>query len=245
MNREPDLGEKALDKAAEVALTSQLDEVKQVDVDIRTNPAKVMQGKVDSIAITGEGMVMKQELRVEAAEIHADEVAINPLKVVFGEIELTQPTNAKSQILLTEADLNRALASDYLRSKMKGLRIEDQENPVTVDIQRITLHLLDDGKVSLDIDISINETNEKIHFMAIAKPLLKENGQRIDFEILSAEGEGLSLEFVTALFKQVVDLLDLRKFELDGVSLRLKDLDVCEGRLLLRADTTIEKLPNS
>lgn len=245
MNREPDLGEQALDKAAEVAITSQLDEVKQVDVDIRTNPVKLMQGKVDSVAIAGEGMVMKQELRVEAAEIHADAVAVNPLKAVLGEIELTQPTNAKSQFLLTEADLNRALASDYLRSKMKDLKVEDHGDPVTVNIQNTTLHLLQDGKVSFDIDIKINETNRSVQLSALAKPLLKDNGQQIDFEIFSAEGQGLSLEFVSALFKQVVELLDLRRFELEGVSLRLRDLEVSEGKMLLRADTTIEKIPNS
>lgn len=243
-NREPDLGEKALDKAAEIVLTNQLDQAEQVDVDIRSDPGKVMQGKVDSVAITGEGMVMKQDLRVEAAEIHADSVAINPLKAVFGELELTQPTKAQAQILLTESDLNRALASDYLRNKMKNLRIEAQGQNIAIDIQRVNVHLPGEHKLALDVDIRLSESGDHKQFSAVAKPFLQDNGQRVEFEVLSAEANGLSLEFITTLFSKVIELLDLRKFDLDGVSLQLKDLEALEGKLLLRATALVEQLPN-
>jgi hypothetical protein len=243
MSREPDLGEKALDKAAEVVLTNQLDQVEQVEVDIRSDPGKVMQGKVDSVAITGEGMVMKQDLRVEAAEIHADSVAINPLKAVFGEIELTQPTKAQAQILLTEADLNRALASDYLRDRMKNLQIEAQGQSTTIDIQRVNVHLPGDHKLALDVDIRVNEASETKQFSAVARPFLQDNGQRIEFEVLSAEGKGLALDFITALFTKIIELLDLRKFDLNGTVLQLKDLEALESKLLLRATALVEQLP--
>ena len=52
---EPDLGEQALSKVAEVGISSQLDEVEDLDVDIRTNPLQLMQGKVESVKIAGEG----------------------------------------------------------------------------------------------------------------------------------------------------------------------------------------------
>src|SRR5512141_25193 len=113
MSNPPDIGEQALDKVAEVAITSQLDEVEQVNIDIRTDPIKLVQGKVDSVAITGEGMVMKQDLRVDSVEVNTGAVAIDPLKAVMGQIELTQPANAKAQLTLTEQDINRALASGY------------------------------------------------------------------------------------------------------------------------------------
>lgn len=242
MKREPDLGEQALDKAAEMAITSQLDQVEQVDVDIRSDPGKVMQGKVDSVAITGEGMVMKQDLRAEAVEVHTNEIAINPLKAITGKIELTQPADAQAQILLTEADLNRALESDYLRDKMKNLQIEVQGQPTNVDIQHVTIHLPGNHEIAFDVDLTLNESGESKQFSAVAKPLLQDNGQRIGFEVLSAEGKGLSLDFVTALFNKVIELLDLRSFDLNGTSLQVKDIDAQEGKLLLRAKATVEKI---
>lgn len=252
MKREPDMGEKALDKAVEFALTSQLDEVEQVDIDIRTDLGKVVQGKVDSVAVVGEGMVMKRDLRVEAVELHTGSVEIDPLKAVFGEVKFTRPTDARAQILLTEADLNRALASDYLQQKMKNLRIKTSEEPTVVDIQQINVHLSGSNQIELEVDICKAEANGNEigkaevepgkRFSAIVRPFLEEDGRRINFEVLSAQGEGLSLTFIAALFEQIVELLDLRNFDLEGWTLQLLDLDVQEGKLLIRTATTIENL---
>jgi hypothetical protein len=241
MSNKQDLGEQALGKAAEAAITSQLDQVEQVDVDVETDPLKAVQGKVDSVAISGEGMVMKQELRVEAIGINTDSVAINPLKAVLGEIELTEATNADVNVLLTEEDLNRALSSAYLSDKMKNLKIEVQGQPHLVDIQKVKVKLLEGGELALDVELLMQESNETKQFTAKAKPLLKDNGYRIDLEIISAEGKGLSLDFMTALFAKIVELLDLHNFDFNGMALQLKDFDVNAGKVMLRGTVRVEQ----
>lgn len=240
---QPGLGEQALDKVAEVAIKSQLDEVENISVDIRTDPLQVIQGKVDSVAISGEGLVMKQDLRVASLEVNTDSVAIDPMKAVLGQIQLTQPTNAEAEIVLTQSDINRALDSSYLRSKMENLNIQVQGDPVQINIQRVKLFLLEQGQISLEVSLHCPTSNENKAFSAIAKPLLKEHGHRLELEIISAEGQGLSIEFMKALFEQVVELLDLRNFELSGMSLRLKTFDVQKGKLLITATTLVEQLP--
>lgn len=241
MSDEQNLGEQALDKVAEMALTSQLDQVEDVNVDIRTDPVKLMQGKLDSVAIAGEGMTMKQDLRVEAIGISTDSVAINPLKAVLGEIELTQPTDAQVQVLLSEADLNRALGSDYLRNKMQNLEIEVQGEPLVIDIHQAILKLPGNGEMAFESDIVQHGNSETKHFSAVTKPSIKDDGYRIDLEILSAEGDRLSLDFVSALLGKIAELLDLRNFDLNGSSLQLKDFDVRTGKILLRGNVTIEQ----
>lgn len=244
MINEPDLGEQALGKVAEIALKSQLDDAEQIAVDIRTDPLKLVQGKVDSVAISGEGMVMKQELRAEAVEINTGAVAIDPFKAIAGQIELTAPTNAEAQILLTEADLNRALDSDYLRNKLKNIEMQVRGEPVVIDIQQAHIGLPGDEQVALDVDLLLHGANEVQGFSALAKPLIKENGHRIDLEVISAEGRGISLEFITALFERVEEVLDLRSFDLGGMTLQLKNLVAQKGKLVLQAVTTIEQLPS-
>lgn len=59
------IGDWAISKAAKVGLVSQLDEAKNLDVDIRTNPLNIMQGEIDSVSVKGEGLVIKKELRAE------------------------------------------------------------------------------------------------------------------------------------------------------------------------------------
>jgi hypothetical protein len=242
MNHDPDLGEQLLDKAAELALTSQLDEVEEIEVDIRTNPLQLVQGQVDSVKIQGQGLVIQQELRAESVDIQTDAVFINPLKAVTGDIELNKTACARTQVILTEADLNRALQSDYLRNKLNQLEVEVDGEIVPIDIQHVSLQLLSDNRIDLNAIISTDHAKGS-EFHAMIKPVLKDNGQRIEIEILSAEGQGLSLTLLTVLFQNLIELLDLRNFELGGVSLKLKELETDEGRLLIRADTTIAKLP--
>lgn len=243
MSNQPDLGEQALDKVAEMAITNQLDEVQQVDVDVRTDPIKLVQGKVDSIAVTGEGMVMKQDLRVDSVEVSTGAVAINPLKAVVGQLELTEPADAQAKAILTEADINRALDSIYLRTKMRNLEIKTPGESLIIDIHRAKVRLLDNNQLELKIDILVHDTDEIKSFSAIAIPSLQDQGYRINLEIVSAEGQGLSLDFVNSLFDQVVRMLDLRNFDLEGVALQLQTLKVQPGELLVQAKTTIEQIP--
>ncbi len=114
------LGEQALNKAAEIGLSSQLDEVEELDVDIKTDPFKLMQGQVDSVDIEGEGMVMQGDLRVEEMDMHLSGVSINPLSAAFGKIELTKPTQGSAHVVLIEADINRAFNSEFVRSKLQN-----------------------------------------------------------------------------------------------------------------------------
>lgn len=243
MNREPDIGEQALDKAAEIAISSQLDHVEQVSVDVATNPGKLVQGKVDSVNVAGKGMVFKQELRIENLEVEAGAVNINPFKALIGQMELTQPADAQAQIVLTEADLNQALSSEYLRRKITGLEVSVQGKSHHVDLQQVSLELVGSGKMALDVTLALPESAEQKQLQAVVIPTLKDDGNRIDFEILSAECQGMSLEFVTALFRELMSLLDFRNFELDGFSLQLKRLEVVRGKLLIDATTVIEKIP--
>jgi LmeA-like phospholipid-binding len=83
----PNLGDKALSKVVEIGIAIQLDEAEVIDVDIRTNPGKLMQGKLDSLTISGKGL-MRQDLRMETIEVNIGKVGINPLSAVFGNIEL-------------------------------------------------------------------------------------------------------------------------------------------------------------
>jgi len=138
----PGLGEQALNKAAEIGLSSQLDEVENLDVDIKTDPLKLVQGQVDEVTIEGKGLVMQKDLRMEELEMHMSSVAINPLSVAFGKIELTQPTQASTRVVLTEADINRAFNSEYVRSQLQSQKIHVNGQLMTFQPQHVDFRLL-------------------------------------------------------------------------------------------------------
>lgn len=85
---QPDLGEQAISKAAEVGIENQLDEVEDLQVDVRANPLDLVGGKLESVTIDGKGMVMQKELRAERLILQTDAIAINAVKAALGNIEL-------------------------------------------------------------------------------------------------------------------------------------------------------------
>ncbi len=240
----PDLGEQALSKVAEVGIANQLDDVEELNVDIRTNPGKLIQGEVDSVVISGKGMVMKQDLRIESVEVQTSKVSINPLSVIFGNVELDQPAEADAQIVLTEDDLNRALASGYIAGKLQDLKLEIDEQLHTVTMQQANIQLLTAGTISLNINFLLKESNKATTLSASVIPTAREDGQRIDLEILSIEGQGLTPELGIAILNQIKTLLDLNNFALPGMTLWLQKFDIQVGKMTIHAKTNIQQIPS-
>lgn len=160
MSDQAGLGEQALNKVVEMGISSQLDEVENLDVDITTDPFKLMQGQVDEVTVEGEGLVMQGELRIEELDMHMSGVAINPLSAAFGKIELTKPTDASTHVVLLESDLNRAFNSQFIRDKLQNQQIQIDGQPMTIEPQQVDFRLPGEGKVALNATILLRETGE-------------------------------------------------------------------------------------
>jgi hypothetical protein len=242
----PDIGEQALSKAAEIGLSTQLDEVENLDVDIRTDAGKLIQGQLDSVAIEGKGLVMQKDLRAEEVEIKTSNIAINPLSAAFGKIELTRPTDADAHVVLTEPDLERAFNSEYIHNKLQNLTVHVNGQPLVIDTRQVQLRLPGDGKIVLTAEILLKETGETQQISFSTVPHLTPGGERIVLEdIQYAQGKELSPELTTALLDRASELLNLRNFELEGMSLRLKGMEVQKGKLTLQATAHVEQFPDS
>lgn len=243
--QQPGLGEQALSKAVEIGLSTQLDKVDELTVDIRTNPIELMQGKLESVSIEGKGLVMKEDLRTEELEMKIDSISINPLSAAFGKIELTHPTQAETRVVLTEQDLDRAFNSDFLGDKLQNLKVNINNQPMTVDVQKVQFGLPGESKFSLNASIRLRETGETQQTAFTAVPSIKSGGNRISLEdVQYPEGKEVSPELTNALLEKSSELLDLRNFEMQGMSLRLKGLDVQQGKLTLEAEAYVEEFPS-
>jgi hypothetical protein len=241
-----DLGKEAINKVAEIGIKSQLDEVENVEVNIETDPLKALSGDVDSVSIKGEGMVMQRDLRIEEMQLQTGSVSINPLSVAFGKIELEHPTDAEAYVVLTDGDINRAFNSDFIREKLQNLNVHVNGELVTVDTQNVEFGLPGDGNVFLSTEVLLQNTQERKRVAFTAVPKVKDAGQQIVLEDLEyIEGQDLSPELTEALLNQARALLDLRNFELEGMSLRLKTLDVQKGKLILQSEAHVEQFPSS
>lgn len=239
------LGEQALNKAAEIGLSSQLDEVEDLDVHVKTDPFKVLGGEVDSVEIQGKGLVMQKDLRAEEMSVQTGKIAINPLSAAFGKIELTQPTEANAHVVLKEEDINRAFNSEFVREKLQNLEVQFDGKPTTIDTRQVEFHLPGDSKVALRAEIVLRETNETKQVAFSAVPSTSPDGYSVSLaDVEYSEGKDLSPDLTETLLQKTSELLDLRNFEIEGMSLRLKSLDVQAGKMTLEAQAHVEQFPS-
>jgi hypothetical protein len=238
------LSEQAINKAAEMGLSSQLDEVEKLDVDLNTDPLALIQGKVESAAIVGEGMVMQGDLRVEEMQMEIDEVSLNPIQAALGKIELTKPTQGSARIVLSEADINRAFNSDYIREKLQKKSLEVNGEVMNVIPQQVDFRLPGEGKITLNATVLVRPSNkiQKIAFSAM--PKIGEGGQSVMLENVEYDQEEkISPELTRALVDETSEILNLNNFNLKGMSFKIEHLALEANKLVLQTEAYIEEIP--
>jgi hypothetical protein len=240
----PGLGSKAPSKVADMGISGHLDAVGDLDIDIHTNPGKIIQGQVDSATISGKGLVRKEDLRMETLEVHIDQTAVNPMKDMLAHIELTHATDTEVEIVLTEDDVNRAFSSKYIQDKLYDVKMDMEGLPVTVDIQHAAVSMPGDNKVVITAEFLFIEQGELKRLSAMAIPHIQDDRNCISLNVISAEGQGLTKETVVSIFRQFTSLLDTGKFNTPGMSLQLKQLKAQKGKLVIKAQTQVEQLPS-
>ena len=239
-------GEQAINKIAKAGIEATLDNSESLEVDLHSNPLDLMQGEIDSVSVKGEGLVMQKELRADKLRIETNGISINSIKAAMGNIELSKPTDARMLVVLKEADLQNAFNCEYVKDKLQNLKIDLDGEQVTAKIERVSFLLPDTGKVKLEADVHLVETdqNEKISLTAV--PEINNEGNCINLKSIEYLQD---TKYNTAVAKAIIDsaeeILDLRNFELDTMSLKVRKLDVNLGKLTIEADAEITNFPNA
>ncbi len=239
------LGEQAIDKVAEIAIASKLDESETLSVTVNTDPGQLAQGEVEAVSVEGKGLVMQQDLRVEDLQIHVKDIAVNPLTAMFGKIELNGTAFGTARAVLTESDINRAFTSEYISRKLNNLKVTVDGKLLTIDVQTMECQLLQTGKIAVNAEVLVRETASTENIYFTAKPQIEAGGWAISLQDVEyPDNKEFSPEFTAALADKAGEVLNLRNFELEGMSLRIQQLNVEAGVLTLQAEAKVEEFPN-
>lgn len=241
---EKKLEEQFVAQVAETTISHQLDAAKNVDVDIQTDFLKILQGQADAVSFEGQGLVIK-DIRVEDIKVETDKVEINPLSAVFGQVELNKPVNAKVRVVLTEADINRALTSKYIRSKWQNFDLNVDGEMVGLKPQSIQIRFPDEGKIECVGKILLERSNNtsNLEFIAVIRPRTQIQPIMLESFVCS-EGQAVTFDIVVALIKKVEELVNLAYFELDDIALRIQEMTVHKGSMMLITQAYIRHIPS-
>jgi hypothetical protein len=242
---EPRLDEQALAQIAEVGISSQLDTAEKLEVDIRTDLAKISHGKVDFVSVVGEGLVVRPDIRVQELELQARNVAVDWLSAVFGDIELEQPAPATLRIVLEEADLNRAINSDLVRRKFPFFPLTVRDRLIKVQLQQLALQLGLDNRINCHGDILLQESDkiQQIRFTASGRARTDEYPIRFE-KFACKDGDVISLEVAYAFIQKVSELSSSSELEFEGIKFRISKMVVREGEIMLEIEASVSKVPS-
>ncbi|MDF5713913.1 MAG: DUF2993 domain-containing protein [Rhizonema sp. NSF051] len=244
MPDEQRLEEQLLSQGAGKMISEQLDKLGKVDVDVQTDLFKMIQGQVDGVSLSGEGLEL-QDIRVQEITLQTDNIAVNPLSALFGQIELSQPVNATVRIVLTEEDINRALSSDSILSQMPTYELNVDGEIVSLKPQEIQIQLPSDRQMGFTGKVLLKEKGDTrtVGFTAMVRP--RTSTEPIILESFNCtQGEGICLDTVAALIKKVKELVNLPSFEYQKTALSIKSLVVQKGILKVLAQAHVKQIPS-
>ncbi|MBW4664987.1 MAG: DUF2993 domain-containing protein [Chroococcus sp. CMT-3BRIN-NPC107] len=246
MSDSPRLDEQAIALVAQAGLSSQLDAAEKIDVDVRTDLLKVVQGQADSIKVSGQGLVLQEDIRVQEMELHLDNVAIDPLSALLGQIQLTHPVDAIAKFVLTQEDLNRTLSSDYIKSWMQNLELNVDGQIVTVALQQIELLLPKEGLIEVNGSALLTEMGKtrQLGFNAVIRPRTRQQPILVE-SFKCKDGQNISLELAVALLEKMKELTHLPFIELEKMALRIKELEVNPGKMTLYTEAHVREIPET
>ncbi|MUL35403.1 DUF2993 domain-containing protein [Gloeocapsopsis dulcis] len=243
LDDEARIEEQAISRAAEVGLSSKLEQAEAIAVDVKTDLFKIVQGQADSVAIAGEGVVLQKDIRVQHLELSTDKIDINPFSALLGQVELNQPIQANARLVMTQEDLNRALNSDYVLNQAQFDLDVDGEN-VNLQMQQMQLTLPGGNKMVFDGKAVLREkgTTRQLAFYATVRPRTQTKAVMLE-GFTCTEGDGISLEFTAALIQKVKELVNSAYIDLDTMALRISNMEVQQGKILLQAQAFVRELP--
>ncbi|MEH2315290.1 MAG: DUF2993 domain-containing protein [Nostoc sp.] len=246
MQDEHNFEEKVLSQSAEMMVSQALDEVEKIDINVETDLFKIVQGQADGVSFAAKGLVIKEDIRIQEIKLQTDSIDINPLTALFGKIELNEAVNAIARIVLTEVDMNRTLASDYVSSQMQNFDFDVDGEIVSFKPQKIQVFLPGEGKIECRGRLLLKEkgNTRPLAYTAVLRP--RTNSQPAMLESFNCtEGGGISVEVVTALMQKAKELMNLPSLKWEDMAFKIKDVKVEKGSLTLLVETQVKQIPSS
>lgn len=249
---ETDFGEQLLNKVATQSIRHLFTSSEEVDVQIRCYPSsKLLQGSIDAFQMSGRNLVIRREFEVCEMSFVADAVNIDPGSILSGQIRLKQPTQAVAQVVLSESGINRAFEAALVRQHLVNVDSEPLTNlsgGEPLSFESVRVQLLPDNQVAISAYTDL--PNRKAVPIRVLATLEVERRRRImfnratfDAEQVPEELHGLSKVLTMAFVDVLNGMVDLDRFDLDGVTLRLNRLETNGKTLVFSGYAQIDHFP--
>ena len=249
-----DWGEQMLNTVASQTIRHLFTKSESVEVFVRCYPSsKLLQGSIDSFKMGGRGLVIRKDFFVEEMSFETDAVSIDFSSVLSGKLSLKQPTQAIAQVVLTQVGINQAFKAELVKKRLVNLKeptltaLSDGKPVSFTDVQ---VELLPDNRLKIFAKADLN--NGELVPLNMTVKVGIERRRRVSFKNPEIELESVpeaqretSETLCTALAEILDNMVDLDRFDLDGVKMRLNRLETEGQKLIFSGYAEIERIPRT
>lgn len=231
-------GDRIVSKAVSAAIATLFRHTDQLDATVRAEPvAKLLQGSVDSFEFIGKGLQMFNGLKIASMELYVDAVAIDFGAVLMGNIKLKQSTQATLRVVLTQEDLTASFNTPFVVEKLQKMEYEGQ----SLQFRETAMKVNDDKTVTIISQVQLgNDAPVELYIIADVEV---EARRRIQFVNLKHGGDEAAIQLGTKLMNHVNSMMDLDRFALDGMSLKVDRLRVQPEQIVFYGAAQIDQFP--
>ncbi|WP_201447910.1 DUF2993 domain-containing protein [Calothrix sp. PCC 7507] len=249
-----DWGERMLNTVASQTIRHLFTQSESVEVFVRCYPSsKLLQGSIDSFKMSGRGLVIKRDFAVEEMSFETDAVAIDFGSVLSGKLTLKQSTQAIAQVILSEAGINHAFKAELVTKRLLNLTLPSLtalSGGKPVSFPEVQVQLLPENRLRILAKSDLN--NGELIPLSIIVTIAVERRRRVAFkdpqielDDVPADQKEISQTLSMALVEILDNMVDLDRFDLDGVKMRLNRLETEGQRLIFSGYAEIERIPSS
>ncbi|MBD2301144.1 MULTISPECIES: DUF2993 domain-containing protein [Nostocales] len=249
-----DWGERMLNTVASQTIRHLFTQSESVEVLVRCYPSsKLLQGSIDSFKMNGRGLVIRKDFAVEEMSFETDAVAIDFGAVLSGKLSLKQPTQAIAQVVLSETGINQAFKAELVKKRLVNLDVPaltELSGGQPVSFPEVQVQLLPENHLRITAKADLNNgelvpINMIVSIAVERRRRISFKDPQIDLEQVPETQKAISQTLSVALADILDNMVDLDRFDLDGVKMRLNRLETEGQKLIFSGYAEVERIPRS
>jgi LmeA-like phospholipid-binding len=251
-----------VESIAKNTIRSQFNRVEQLQVRVDNVPNyQLVQGKVERVRIAGRGLWLIPEARIAALELETDPVDVNIQRLrQRGQLPtaaLRQPLQAGVRLVLTEADINKALQTPRIKAVLQNLVTRYAGAFLNQGSQRYTfvnprVEFLENNRLRFQVELQQEGETQTDAANAKKLPIILESGiafisgRRLQLIEPSASIDNNEIPsfLLGPLSQSLTEQFDLAQLEQSGITARLLQLKINPDQLEIAAFVRVLPSPS-
>ncbi|NER00426.1 MAG: DUF2993 domain-containing protein, partial [Cyanothece sp. SIO2G6] len=226
----------APEELLEQEIRQQLEDVETLAIRVDATPNhKLLQGKLDRFRLAGRGLYPLPAVRIDTLDIETDPVDLDMTALRQGRIAFDHPFQAAFNLMLTQADIDRALRSPLILDQLETISISLLGNTVgqmgEASLIDPKIRLLEGDRLQFAAVLRNDNTQEQLTIklttgltvvqgtqLQLIEPCLTANGVEFPFALIESTLTGLSQQY------------SLTTLEPQGITARILRLQITDER---------------